>query len=87
MEVELGRKVKCKVTGFVGVAIARTVFINGCARITVQPPVDKDGKHPDALYIDETAIEYVGKTKIDVGEKHQRGGASTKVMKEKVLKA
>lgn len=77
-QIELGRKVKCKITGFTGVAICRTTYMNGCARVGVQPPVDKDGKHPDSMYIDENMVEYVGKTKINAGVEHERGGPSSR---------
>ncbi len=33
MVIELGSKVIDRITGFKGVAVARTTFINGCARM------------------------------------------------------
>lgn len=78
--IELGRKVRCQITGAVGIAVARTISLNGCERITVQPLVGKDGKYPDAVWIDDFALEYVGKDKITVTEQHDRGGLS--VMKK-----
>ena len=42
---QLGDLVKDKVTGFTGIVICRAVWLNGCARLTVQPQkVGKDGK-------------------------------------------
>lgn len=61
-EVRLGQEVRCRVTGFTGVAIARTMWLNGCARICVQPKVDKDGKHLEAYTIDEPQLEVLGET-------------------------
>lgn len=78
VQIDLGRKVKCKITGYTGIATSRCVFINGCARITVQPPIDKDGKHPDAMWIDEPSLEYVGDEKIDLGPKNNHGGPSVR---------
>lgn len=59
MIIELGSKVKDKVSGFEGITVARTMWLNGCARITVQPPVDKDGKLPDSICVDEFQLELV----------------------------
>jgi hypothetical protein len=42
--ITLGDKVKDKVTGFTGIAVARTEWLNGCVRISVQPEgVTKEG--------------------------------------------
>lgn len=58
--IELGKLVKDKVSGFQGIAICRSVFLNGCIRISVQPPLDKDGKFVDERWFDEAQIELVG---------------------------
>jgi len=55
--VNLGDEVVCTVTGFKGVATSRTTYLNGCTRIGVQPKVGKDGKHPDALWVDEPQLK------------------------------
>jgi len=57
--VELGDHVRDTVSGFEGVAVARTEYLNGCARVGVQPPVDKDGKLPEAHHFDEPQLEVV----------------------------
>ena len=44
MKIELGDKVKCEHSGFTGVAVAETRFINGCVQYSVLPKVDKDNK-------------------------------------------
>lgn len=68
MSIELGSKVRCKVTGFTGIAIARTQWLTGCMRITVQPQeLDKDGKTRDTGCFDEPMLEVLSapaKTKI-----------------------
>ena len=33
----LGDEVKDTITGFKGIVVARTEWLNGCARVTVQP--------------------------------------------------
>ena len=63
MEVELGDQVKDKVTGFVGIAVARTEFLNGCVQYSVAPKVGKDNKIPEELGIDEQSLVLVTKKK------------------------
>lgn len=55
--VRVGQKVRDKITGFVGIVIARTEWINQCHRITVQPGIDKDGKVPESYTFDEPQAE------------------------------
>jgi hypothetical protein len=62
--IELGQKVKCKVTGFEGTVVTRAEYLHGCARLGVQPPVGKDGKVPDEMTVDEPQLEVVGKKKV-----------------------
>ncbi len=59
--IYLGEKVKDKITGFRGVAIAQCVYLNGCVCYEVQPPCGKDGKMPQAIWIDEQQLEAVGR--------------------------
>lgn len=60
-EIKLGNKVRCMVTGFSGIAIARLQYLNGCIQFGVKPPVDKKtGKIEDAQYIDQEQLEVVG---------------------------
>lgn len=52
--IKLGDKVECIVTGFVGIAIARVEYLNGCIRYCIMPRAnEKDGKLNDSEYIDE----------------------------------
>lgn len=55
--IGLGVKVKDRVTGLTGVTTIRSEHLNGCWRYTIQPPVDKEGKLPDAYWFDESNIE------------------------------
>ncbi len=52
-KVELGDKVKDKITGFIGIAVARTEFLNGCVQYTIVGKIGKDGKFPEEVNIDE----------------------------------
>lgn len=61
MSVNLGDKCKDRVSGFVGVAMARHEYLNGCARITLQPEIKKDGKLPECQTFDEPQLTIVKK--------------------------
>jgi len=69
MSVNLGDKVKCSITGFQGIAMAAHEYLHGCRRITVQPPVDKDGKVPESQTFDEPQLVVVK------SEQHKRGSS------------
>lgn len=58
-EIKLGARYKDKVSGFIGVAIGATTWLNGCQTIGLRPPIDKDGKLQEAIWIDAPQIEYV----------------------------
>jgi hypothetical protein len=70
--VQLGDVVRDRVTGFQGVIVARTEWLNGCWRITVTPPADKDGKLADSQTFDEFQLELVASTR-HVPNKHTGG--------------
>ena len=57
--IPLGVMVKDLVTGFIGVAENRARFMYGCDSYCVQPQVDKDGKIPDSVMIDEPQLEII----------------------------
>lgn len=69
MAIELGSKVKDKVTGFTGIAIGETRWLHGCLRYTVQPQErDKDGKIKECTSFDEPqliVLESPTKTKVN----------------------
>jgi hypothetical protein len=56
---KLGSKYRDIITGFEGIAVAQTAWYNGCDRVSLQPPVDKDGKMQDAVGFDSTTLELV----------------------------
>ena len=51
--IELGNKVKCKITGFTGIAICKHIYLNGCVQYGVQGKINKDGFIIDPEEIDE----------------------------------
>jgi len=57
--VNLGDKVRDVVTGLTGIAVGRTQYLQGCARIAVQPQELKDGKPVEASWFDEPQLEVV----------------------------
>lgn len=60
----LGQKVKDIVTGLEGVAVNRADYLHGCARVGIQPALDKDGKIPDTVDIDEPQLKVLVKKQI-----------------------
>lgn len=75
--IELGDKVEDIYTGFKGIAVAKTEFINGCIQIEVLPKVDKDNKQAEPLGIDEKSLKVISKKKKPV-KKKSTGGSYTK---------
>jgi len=70
MTITLGDIVIDTVSGFKGVAVARHHYLQGCDRITVQPPIDKDGKLPEGQTFDEPLLQILmaGKVKRSTDE-------------------
>lgn len=60
--IKLGQKVRDAVSGFTGIAVARTEWMNGCTRVSVQPPCGEDGKLPESQAFDEPNLEVIGAT-------------------------
>jgi hypothetical protein len=56
----LGCEYRDRVSGFKGIAVAKTEWLNGCARINLQPKVGKDGKVPDSYTFDEPQLDKIG---------------------------
>ena len=62
-EITLGDKVKCKISGFTGIAISRRTYLHGCNRINVQPRVSKSGAMSNPVLFFEADLEVVDETK------------------------
>lgn len=56
MAIKLGTRVRDTFTGFEGIAVSRTEWLYGCARIGIQPTVLKDGKPIDTEHFDEQRV-------------------------------
>ncbi len=79
--IQLGDKVKCKITGFVGTATARVEFINGCVQYNVMGKVGKDNKLAEEATqsIDQGSLEVI-KPKEKKIEKKKTGGPNTRAL-------
>lgn len=58
---KLGWRLKDKVTGLQGIAVARIEHLNGCIQYALRPKIDesKSNKIPDSITIDQTQLEKV----------------------------
>ena len=72
-KIKLGSEVEDKVSGFTGIAVARIMYLNGCARISVQPKIDKEGKLPISEYFDEPQLTVVTSKVVSKGSKDTGG--------------
>ena len=72
--ITLGDKVRCKITGFEGIATTRTEFINGCVQYGITPKIKKGEKYPESVEVDEQQVEVISKKKKDV-KKRKTGGS------------
>ena len=57
--VNLGDSVKDEVSGFKGIVVAKHEYLQGCTRISVQPPVKKDGSMVEAQTFDEPQLQII----------------------------
>lgn len=80
MKVNLGDLCKDVVSGFRGIAVSRHSYLQGCDRISIQPPVGEDGNHPSAVAFDEGQIEVLEKQVVnpDPAPQAQRTGGAEK---------
>lgn len=62
-ECLLGKKVKDKVTGLLGIATQKIIYMNGCIQYSIQPKKIVDGVPVDAKWYDEEQVELVNKKK------------------------
>lgn len=57
--ITLGDRAKDKITGLTGIVVAKTTWLHGCERITIQPEKLQGGKVPETATFDEAQIEVV----------------------------
>ena len=56
-QLNLGDRVRDKVTGFTGIAVARCIYITGCDHIEIKPEQLHDGKTIKGHWFDITRLE------------------------------
>ena len=57
--IELGDIARDTITGFEGVVISETYWLNGCLRFAIQPQQLKDGKVIESEWFDSQQVELV----------------------------
>lgn len=73
VEIKIGDVAKDRVTGFKGVVIGRTEWLNGCARLGLQSQSLKDGSPIDAVWFDENQLELVKRSVVKPVQKETGG--------------
>jgi hypothetical protein len=73
MRVQLGDECRDTISGFSGVCVARTEWLNGCWRITLQPQALDNGKLLPNETFDEFQIEVTKRGAAPVGSKDTGG--------------
>lgn len=70
----LGKTFKDRVTGFEGVATGVHHWLTGCSTVSIQPPIDKNGKVPESQGFDFTRLDQVEQPEVKVDTSKVRGG-------------
>lgn len=74
--VQLGDKCRDTVTGFEGICVARTEWLNGCWRMTLQSDkLDKEGKPQDGMTFDEPQLQVIKAAVVSTGPRDTGGPA------------
>jgi hypothetical protein len=78
--INLGDRAKDIITGFEGIAVAKTSWLYGCDRVTLQPEtIGNDGKIPENCTFDVMQLKLVkaGVVKIEAPKKAEKSEAKT----------
>lgn len=59
-EITLGCRAKDDISGFSGIVIAITTWLNGCVRVTIQPQELREGKRIETDTFDIEQVVYLG---------------------------
>lgn len=77
-EIELGNKVRDRVTGFEGIATAKILFLNGCVQFCVKPSLSKaqinKGEYTEGQYVDVGQLVFVSKGLVELSGEKDDGG-------------
>lgn len=66
--VTLGNRVKDSLTGFSGIAMARTEWLYGCARIAIEPQELKDAIPVEMQWFDEQRVVFLAEGMLEISE-------------------
>jgi len=78
-EFNHGDQVSDVITGVTGIVVARTDFLTGCNRVSIQPQELNDGKPAEWLHFDEHQVKLKKKEKIKLkAPKKKPGGPRSK---------
>ena len=85
-KIQLGDKVKDRVTGFAGIAVGITKYLTGCDQVVVCPPCDKQGGAQEPFSFDITRLEIVKKQAVTLDEeKKEKKGADFSVTRTRKI--
>ena len=76
-DVKLGDVLRDTITGFTGVAVAKTEWLNGCWRVSLQPKELREGKPIDHIGFDVEQLELVETAPIRSGPVFRRADFET----------
>ncbi len=71
---KLGKEVKDRISGFRGIVVSETHYLQGCTRLCVQPVVKRDGTFSDSKAFDEPDLIVIGDGVSEAKPKAPRGG-------------
>lgn len=74
--IQLGDKVKSKYSGFIGIVVAKIIYINGCVQYAVVPKWDGKSPSQDDVWIDEQSLIVVKRFEEKDYNNNENGGAS-----------
>lgn len=80
--INLGDKVKDKVSGLVGIVVTKLEHLNGCVQYAVTPPMKKGSTEMPSWNIDEEQLELADKKTVKV-KKSRDGGPTTKAVSQR----
>jgi hypothetical protein len=69
----LGKKAKDKITGFTGIIVAKTEYLTGCTRYSLQSTELANGKPQDWVGFDEDQLELIEEPKVNLNVKRAGG--------------
>lgn len=73
-KINVGDEAKDRITGFHGIVVARTEWLNKCVRISIQPRELREGKPIEAQTFDEEQVEVTKPAVVTTTKVRQTGG-------------